>query len=213
MASDVSIIGQSARVRGRVVGTTDVEVLGFVDGEVAVTGSVTVGVHGMVSAGVQARRIVVRGSVRGDLVGVEAVVVEEGARVVGDVRAPSVSIASGALVRGFVQAGEPDATPATRSAEATRAVPVAAAASRVATKPQAAAAAATPQRPAAAQPPQARGISPVRPQAAVRAAIPVHAPVAAPNPPVQQSTPRQPPPPVVPAFKKARGQMVKKRER
>lgn len=215
MATDVSIIGQSARVHGRVVGTADVEVLGFVDGEVAVTGSVTVGVRGMVGAGIKGRRIVVRGSVRGDLVGSEAVLVEEGARVVGDVRAPSVAIAPGALVRGFVQAGEPDTTPATRTTETTRAVPASSVAARAVAKPPVAAPVAAAPRAVAAvhhPPPQARVTTPVR-APVTRAAAQAHPPAVAANPPAPHPAPRQPPPPVVPAFKKARGQMVKKRER
>jgi len=221
MATDVSIIGQSARVHGRVVGTADVEVLGFVDGGVAVTGSVTVGVHAMVGAGIQGRRVVVRGAVRGDLVGSEAVVVEEGARVVGDVRAPSVAIAPGALVRGFVQAGEPDQAPLARAAEGARAVSTPAVAARVAAKSQAAAPVATTPRAAAAHPPQARATntavaaaaSPARPQGARPAtAVPArHPPAVAATPPA--SAPRHPPPPIVPALKKSRGQMAKRRER
>jgi cytoskeletal protein CcmA (bactofilin family) len=198
-----------------VIGSADVEVLGFVDGEVAVTGSVTVGVHGMVGAGIKGRRVVVRGSVRGDLVGAEAVLVEEGARVVGDVRAPSVAIAPGALVRGFVQAGEPESTPATRATETSRAAPTPSVAGRAAAKPEAApSTTAAPRTAPVAHPPQTRAAATthVRPQA-TRAAAPAHPPAVAVHPPAPPSSPRRPPPPVVPAFRKVRGQMVKKRER
>src|SRR5258708_37403544 len=109
MAAQLSVIGRTTRVHGRVTGAVDLEVQGFVDGEIVVGGDVTVDTHGMAGAGVQGRRLVVRGAVRGDLVGEEAVLLEDGARVVGDVRAPRVAIAPGALVRGFVQTGEPSA--------------------------------------------------------------------------------------------------------
>src|SRR5579871_4900077 len=106
MASNVSVIGRATRVRGRVTGAVDLEVQGFVEGEIAVGGDVTVDAHGLVGASVQGRRLVVRGAVKGDLLGEEAVVLEDGARVVGDVRSPRVAIAPGALVRGYVETGE-----------------------------------------------------------------------------------------------------------
>src|ERR1700716_852071 len=102
MAANVSVIGKTTRLRGRVAGAGDLEVHGFVEGDIAVEGDVTIDAHGMVGAGVRGRRLVVRGAVKGDLVGEEAILLEDGARVVGDVRAPRVAIASGALVRGFV---------------------------------------------------------------------------------------------------------------
>src|SRR5579883_1236314 len=128
MAANVSVIGRTARVRGRVSGEADLEVHGFVEGDIAVSGDVTVDAHGMVGAGVRGRRLVVRGAVKGDLVGLEAIVLEDGARVVGDVRAPRVAIAAGALVRGFVETGEHDGASAraSRPQAAARATPAAA---------------------------------------------------------------------------------------
>src|SRR5277367_4496636 len=103
MADSVTVIGRGARVRGRVVGDGDLEVEGFVSGEIAVSGNVTVDAPGIVGASIRGRRVVVRGAVQGDLVGSEAVILEEGARVVGDVRSPRIAIAEGALMRGHVQ--------------------------------------------------------------------------------------------------------------
>src|SRR5258708_36181627 len=123
MAANVSIIGKTTRIRGRVTGDGDLEVQGLVDGEIAVGGDVTVDASGMVGAGVRGRRLVVRGAVKGDLVGDEAILLEEGARVVGDIRAPRVVIGPGALVRGYVDTGEGGA--GGTAARAQRAQPVA----------------------------------------------------------------------------------------
>ena len=73
MAANVTIIGRTTRVRGRLTGAADLEVQGFVEGEIAVSGDVTIDAAGMVGAGVHGRRVVVRGAVKGDLVGEEAV--------------------------------------------------------------------------------------------------------------------------------------------
>ncbi|MDP9150436.1 MAG: polymer-forming cytoskeletal protein, partial [Myxococcota bacterium] len=83
MAANVSVIGKTSRVRGRITGSGDVEVRGFVEGEISVEGDVLVEAQGMVGASIQGRRVVVRGAVKGNLVGAEAVSLEDGARVVG----------------------------------------------------------------------------------------------------------------------------------
>jgi cytoskeletal protein CcmA (bactofilin family) len=196
MAANVSVIGRTTRVHGRVTGAVDLEVHGLVDGEIAVGGNITVDTHGMVGAAISGRRLVIRGAVKGDLIGEEAISLEDGARVVGDVRAPSVTIAPGALVRGFVQTGEPNATPsrAPRSQAAVR--PAAPAATK--TVPAAATRAAPP-APAAAAPSK-----PVAKAAEATVAM---------NHVSANSSPRRPPPPVVPALKKAKGQIAKRKER
>ena len=186
MASNASIIGRTTKVRGRVTGAVDLHVEGFVDGEIAVSGDVTVDAHGLVGASVQGRRLVVRGAVKGDLLGEEAVLLEDGARVVGDVRAPRVAIAAGALVRGYVETGEGNGAPARASRAETVSRPT-----RVAAPPPKAAA-----NPAPAVHVAGGGGS---------ANNSGHGRVAA--------AARRPPPPVVPALKKAKGQIAKKKER
>jgi cytoskeletal protein CcmA (bactofilin family) len=66
MAANVTVIGRTTRVRGHLTGAADVEVRGFVEGEIAVSGDVTVDAQGMVGAGVRVRRVVVRGAIKGD---------------------------------------------------------------------------------------------------------------------------------------------------
>ena len=191
MAAQPSVIGRTTRVRGRITGEVDLDVQGFVDGEIAVGGDVTIDAHGMVGGGVRGRRLVVRGAVKGDLHGEEAIALEDGARVVGDVRAPRVAIAPGALVRGFVETGEGGAP-----AKASRAQPAA--------RPAAA--------PARVAPPAAKAHAapaPAPSKPAEKVAVASHA-SGGNNAP---AGPRRPPPPVVPALKKAKGQIAKKKER
>jgi cytoskeletal protein CcmA (bactofilin family) len=188
MAANVTVIGRTTRVRGRVTGSVDLEVQGFVEGEIAVGGDVTVDGPGIVGAGIRARRLIVRGAVKGDLVGDESILLESGARVVGDLRAPRVAIAQGALVRGYVQTGDADAA----GARAARAQPAA--------------------RPVPMQP----VVRPAHAVSAAAVASPKVAP--APPPRAAAATasnagPRRPPPPVVPALRSAKGQIAKKKER
>lgn len=187
----ITVIGRAARVVGRLTGDGDLEVQGFVDGEIAVGGDVTVDAQGLVAAGVRGRRLVVRGAVKGDLTAEESILLESGARVVGDLRAPRVAIAAGALARGHVESGAPDgAVPAARRPQSV-ARPVAA-----------------PARAAAPSAPRAVAVSSPRPAAKPEAAGAEASRAANAN-----GHPRRPPPPVVPALKKMKGQILKKKER
>ncbi|MGO9834820.1 MAG: bactofilin family protein [Polyangiaceae bacterium] len=188
MAANVTIIGRTTRVRGRLTGAADLEVQGFVEGEITVTGDVTIDATGMVGAGVHGRKLVVRGAVKGDLVGEEAVLLEDGSRVVGDVRAPRVAIAPGALVRGYVQTGQAGGARAagSRAQAATSSTKTA-----VQARPAVGAVRPAPKPPA----PVVRVAGASGPAASGRA-----------------QGARRPPPPIVPALKKARGQMTKKKE-
>jgi cytoskeletal protein CcmA (bactofilin family) len=98
-----TVIGRGVRVRGRVIGDGELTVAGHVEGDIAVSGDVTIEAGALVGADVRGRIVTVRGAVRGNVSGEEAVRLEEGARVVGDLHAPRVAIARGGLVRGHVQ--------------------------------------------------------------------------------------------------------------
>lgn len=121
MANDVAILGRSTHVRGRVTGAASVEIAGRVDGEVDVSGDVTVEAGGLVGANVTGRRLVIRGAIKGDLNGSESIALEDGAKVVGDVRAPRIAIAQGALLRGYVQTANGGSAPRAKATTASRA--------------------------------------------------------------------------------------------
>ena len=121
-----TVLGLGTRVRGRILGGRDLEIGGHVEGEIEASGEVLVAAGGTVAANLQSTRIVVRGAVKGDLVATESIHLEDGARVVGDVRAPRIAIAQGALVRGYVQTGNAGVTkPRTQAAPARVTTPVA----------------------------------------------------------------------------------------
>ena len=103
--ADVTVIGQGIFLRGSIKGDGDVEIRGRIEGDVEVGGEVTIGEGALVKADVTARRITVRGAVAGNLTGEDGVRLEEGARVVGDLRGAGIGIAEGALLRGNVQTG------------------------------------------------------------------------------------------------------------
>ena len=184
---EATVIGRGTRVRGRISGAVDLEVQGHIDGEIAVSGDVTIDGHGIVGASVSGRRLVVRGAVKGDLTGEDSIVLEEGAKVLGDVRAPRVAIAVGALVKGYVQTAGVQAPTRSKASSASAA-------------PPAARAAAAPVKAAA----------PAHKPAAKPAAAPARA-ASRPTPIALAGGRSGPPAPVVPALKKgAKGALKKK---
>ncbi|WP_437984112.1 bactofilin family protein [Sorangium sp. So ce117] len=216
-----SSIGPTTAIRGNVQGDGDLEILGRVEGSVVMTGDVTIGEGALIQSDVRGRRVVVRGAVAGNISGDEAVILEPGARVVGDLGAPQIGIHAGALVRGNVTTGAPlaaAAAPAPARAAAAAPAPRAAAA-RPARAPAEQRAPAPPARPA----PRAAPV-PARPAPAARPVVEAR-PAPAPEPrlaavhddeeadlsasaagegdePDAAESAGGPPPPVVPALRK-----------
>ncbi|MBN2196916.1 MAG: polymer-forming cytoskeletal protein [Polyangiaceae bacterium] len=122
--SDTSIIGRATTIRGHVRGTGAIRVDGRVEGDVSTDGDVEVGPEAQIRGSVSGATLRVAGAVAGDLTGGVAVLLENGARVVGDLSAPRIGVTEGALVRGNVETGPSDgARPAFGSLSAVRREP------------------------------------------------------------------------------------------
>src|SRR5882724_7644159 len=106
MASE-STIGPGTFIRGSVRGEGDLDIHGRIEGSVAVSGELLIAETALIRSDVTARRVVVRGAVLGNISADEAIVLEAGARVVGDLEAPQVGIRPGGLVRGNVSTEGP----------------------------------------------------------------------------------------------------------
>jgi cytoskeletal protein CcmA (bactofilin family) len=111
-----SVIGRGTVVRGNVRGSGSLEILGRVEGDVSVNGELVLGEDSAVKGSVSGSHITVSGAVQGDVRGSEAVLLERGARVVGDLMAPRIGVATGALVKGMVRTDGEPALGATRRA-------------------------------------------------------------------------------------------------
>jgi cytoskeletal protein CcmA (bactofilin family) len=226
-----SVIGPTTVIVGSIRGEGDLEILGRVEGSVVVQGEVTIGDGALVKSDVRARRVIVRGAVRGHVSADELLILEAGARVLGDLGAPQVGIRPGGLVKGHVSTAGPLPLERPKPVAATRAAPAPARPVAAASRPAAPPAHAVP-RPAAAPArpvPPPRAAPPVappvehRPPAHVEHRPPAHVEhraqngAAVPAPPpsspsaVEAELSAEPPPPVVPALPKgARASMRKK---
>jgi cytoskeletal protein CcmA (bactofilin family) len=118
-----SVIGHTTVIRGNMRGQDSLEVLGRVEGDVTSHADVLVGDQGVVHGNITGAAVQVGGEVNGDLTGSDSIVLAEGARVVGDLRAPRIGITEGALIRGSVQTDSGPAPAAQRTPSHAQAEP------------------------------------------------------------------------------------------
>ena len=101
-------ISQGIRIKGEITGKEDLFIDGNLEGKLDLSGaSVTVGPNGKVKADIQAREIIVRGSVNGKLSGRDRVQLWNSGSVIGEVQTERLAIEDGAVLRGKVEAGKP----------------------------------------------------------------------------------------------------------
>jgi cytoskeletal protein CcmA (bactofilin family) len=108
MTEPLTVIGARTIVKGTIEGDEDVAVEGRVEGSVRLDGTLIVEIDGVVRADVDVRAAVIRGVLAGDVTAGESVHIAEHGRVVGDIKAPRVSLAEGAAFRGHIDMGELD---------------------------------------------------------------------------------------------------------
>jgi len=94
------VIGPRTVIKGEVTGDEDVLVEGIVEGEVKIARDLRVGQGGTVRATISAQSVVVSGEVVGDCHAENRVEIQASGRVTGNVRAPKIVIAEGAMFKG-----------------------------------------------------------------------------------------------------------------
>jgi cytoskeletal protein CcmA (bactofilin family) len=110
--SGQSVLGRSLVFKGDLSATEDLLIAGQYEGTINVQGDcVTVGPEGKVTADIQAARVVIHGSVHGNISVRERVEVHKTGHVVGDLVTPGISIEDGAYFKGKIEIlrdGEPE---------------------------------------------------------------------------------------------------------
>ena len=106
-----TVIGRETKFRGEISGSTVLIIDGEVDGTIRLTGAkLTVRPEGRVKATISAQDVVIAGQLEGEIRATGRVELRDGAVVLGDVCAKSLSIEDGATLRGGVdptRAAEP----------------------------------------------------------------------------------------------------------
>jgi cytoskeletal protein CcmA (bactofilin family) len=182
-----STISTTTIVRGNVSGDGSLEILGRIEGSISMTGQVIIAPNAVVKGNVTATEIQVAGNILGNLTASDLVMINTGARVVGDLAGARIGVAEGALVRGLVRTeGEPPLVQPAPVAPARAATPMA--------------------KPAIAAKPAFGAPTMPRPAAMAPKAVAAPAPAPAPRPaPVATHTferpvVHEPPPPPPPAL-------------
>jgi cytoskeletal protein CcmA (bactofilin family) len=102
--ADMANIGKSITINGDLNGEEDLVIEGKVEGKVTLPNSqLTIGANGTIKAEVQAKSVVVIGRVSGNVRGTERVEIQATGIVEGDVIAPRLVVAEGAVVNGSIQ--------------------------------------------------------------------------------------------------------------
>ena len=113
-------IGKSIEIKGDLTGKEDLVIEGTVEGRVELPeAQLTVGANGSIQAEVRAKSVVVIGKVSGDIHGTDRIEIQSTGVVQGDVTAPKLVVAEGAVLNGNIQTGavqgasaaKPPATP------------------------------------------------------------------------------------------------------
>jgi cytoskeletal protein CcmA (bactofilin family) len=120
-------IGAGLKIRGELSGTSDLFIDGDVQGKITLNNSrVTVGSNGRVQADIEAKDIVVEGTVQGNLAASQSIRLGSSSKVEGGVLTPRISIEEGARLRGKVEmsrAGEGKSAKSTGSSNQPAAAP------------------------------------------------------------------------------------------
>jgi len=106
-------IGKSITIKGDLNGNEDLVIEGKVEGKVELPDNqLTVGANGTVKAEVSAKSVVVIGRVTGNVRGTDRIEIQATGVVQGDVSAPKLVVAEGAVLNGSIQMTAGDSAPA-----------------------------------------------------------------------------------------------------
>lgn len=100
------LIGKSFVIKGQISCDGDLYIDGQIEGSVDPKGHrLTIGPDGRLKANVSARAVVVRGRLEGNIQASERVDLKQSAVVVGDIVTQTISIESGANIKGSIEVG------------------------------------------------------------------------------------------------------------
>lgn len=101
--TSLATIGPSICIKGELSGDEDLVIQGNVEGTVTLKEhNLTIGQEGTVNANIQARSVIVEGTLKGDILSDEKVTIRKTGNVHGNVSAPRISLEDGAKFKGSV---------------------------------------------------------------------------------------------------------------
>lgn len=102
--TELANIGKSISIKGDVEGDEDTIIEGRVEGRVTLKSHhLTIGPNGDVQGEISASQVTVVGRVSGNIVATERIEVRDSGRVEGDLAAPRLAVAEGAVINGAIK--------------------------------------------------------------------------------------------------------------
>jgi cytoskeletal protein CcmA (bactofilin family) len=115
---EMANIGKSISIKGDVVGDEDTILEGRVEGRVSLRNfHLTIGPNGDIQGEVSAKQVTVVGKIAGNVIASERIEVRETGRIQGDLIAPRLTVAEGAVINGAITMKEASALEKLRPAE------------------------------------------------------------------------------------------------
>lgn len=102
-----SVLQEGVRVRGDLEARGNVRLDGSLEGRVSAADVLTIGATGSITADLEAAEVVVMGTVEGSIVATSRIELRKGARVLGDISAPSLIIEEGVFFEGQCRMTDP----------------------------------------------------------------------------------------------------------
>ena len=103
--SKESIIAADLTIEGKIEGTGDVRIAGRFKGDVNVQGNLTIEHGAKLNGGVRAQQVLVSGELEGNIESASLVELRDSAVLTGDLKAGSLTVASGSKIRGHIECG------------------------------------------------------------------------------------------------------------
>ena len=117
-----TLIGKEALITGEITTSEVIQIEGRVEGKIKSTGLVVIGEAGRVKAQIEAENVSIRGKLEGDCTAKNRVEITQTGNVLGNLRAPLIAVAEGAVFRGSSNMTDKDgSSKEKRPAEATTA--------------------------------------------------------------------------------------------
>ena len=95
-------MGPSMTVKGEVYSREELYVDGEIQGSIELHHRLTVGPNGKIRANVKAKEVVVYGSITGNVVSAEKIIIREKGSLVGDIKTAGIVIEDGAYFKGSI---------------------------------------------------------------------------------------------------------------
>lgn len=103
-----SLIAADLTIEGKIEGGGSVRIAGKFKGDVNVQGDLTIEAGAKLTGSVRADKVVISGELEGNVLGASSIDLQQTGVVVGDLKARSLAVASGATMRGKAEFGGDD---------------------------------------------------------------------------------------------------------